>query len=127
VVLARREHIQADVLGLVGDGDNRLDPLVLGGGPAGRGIGGDIADFASGDPNIARMRLQPGNIAFAVTCTHLQHPLAACFAADLVSGFQQPVLTALFKPMSRPKSRPMSRPKSRRIACVSGSGTSATS
>jgi hypothetical protein len=33
-------------------------------------IGGDIADFAAGDPNIARMRLQPGNIAFAVTCTH---------------------------------------------------------
>jgi hypothetical protein len=30
----------------------------------------------------------------------LQHPLAASFAADLVTGFQQPVLTALFKPDS---------------------------
>src|SRR3984957_20699081 len=80
-----------------------------------RRIGGDIADFASGDPDIARMRLQPGNIAFAVTCTHLQHPLAASFAADLVTGFQQPVLTALFKPVSR------------RIASQSGSGTTPTS
>jgi hypothetical protein len=78
-------------------------------------IGGDIADFAAGDPNIARMRLQPGNVAFAVTCTHLQHPLAASFDADLVIGFQQPVLTTLFKPVSR------------RIACQSVSGTSPTS
>jgi hypothetical protein len=31
----------------------------------------------------------------------LQHLLAAPFAADLVTGFQQPVLAALFKPMSR--------------------------
>src|ERR1700681_4066574 len=84
-----------------------------------RRIGGDIADFAAGDPNIPRMSLQPGNVAFAVTCTHLQHPLAASFDADLVTGFQQPVLTALFKPMSQPMSR--------RIARQSVSGTSPTS
>src|SRR5580692_13155979 len=84
-----------------------------------RRIGSDIADFAAGDPNIARMCLEPGNVAFAVTCTHLQHPLAASFDADLVTGFQQPVLTGLFKPMARLMSR--------RIACQSISGTSTTS
>ena len=43
-MLARREHVQADLLGLERDGDHDLDPLVLADGLAGGGIGRDVAD-----------------------------------------------------------------------------------
>ena len=49
VVLTAREHVQADVFGLAGNGHHGLDPLVLGRGATSRGIGRDIAD--GGDPN----------------------------------------------------------------------------
>ena len=44
VVLAGREDVEADLLGLQRDGDHRLDPLVLGRRPAGGGVGRDVAD-----------------------------------------------------------------------------------
>ena len=44
VVLAGREDVEADLLGLQRDGDHRLDPLVLGRRPSGRRVGGDVTD-----------------------------------------------------------------------------------
>jgi hypothetical protein len=44
VVLAGREDVEPDLLGLLGDGHGGLDALVLGGRPAGGGVGGDVAD-----------------------------------------------------------------------------------
>ncbi len=44
VMLARREHIHAGFFGLLRDRDGRLDPLVLGGGPAGGRISRDVTD-----------------------------------------------------------------------------------
>ncbi len=44
VVLAGREHVQADLLGLLRDRDRGPDPLVLGRGASGRRVGGDVPD-----------------------------------------------------------------------------------
>ena len=44
VVLPRREDVEPDLLGLLRDGDGRLDPLVLGRRPARRGVRGDVPD-----------------------------------------------------------------------------------
>src|SRR6478672_12351396 len=43
-MLARGEHVETDLLGLQGEGDHALDPLVLGGRPPGGGIRGDVPD-----------------------------------------------------------------------------------
>jgi hypothetical protein len=52
VVLAGREHVQADIFGLAGDRDHRLDPLVLGRRAAGRGVCRHIAHGE--DPELHR-------------------------------------------------------------------------
>jgi hypothetical protein len=44
VVLALGEDVEAHLLGLERDGDERLQPLGLRGGPAGGRVGGDVAD-----------------------------------------------------------------------------------
>src|SRR5699024_6893307 len=44
VVLTGGEDVQAHILGLLGDGHHGLDPLVLGGHAAGRGVGRDVPD-----------------------------------------------------------------------------------
>jgi len=44
VVLARREHVEADLLGLLGDRDRVLDALVLGGRRAVHRVGSDVTD-----------------------------------------------------------------------------------
>lgn len=55
VVLAGREDVQADLLDLLRDGQGRLDPLVLGGGPAGGRVGRDVPDGE--DPELHGVRL----------------------------------------------------------------------
>jgi len=44
VVLPRREDVEADLLGLAGNGDGGLDALILRGGATGRRVGGHVAD-----------------------------------------------------------------------------------
>jgi hypothetical protein len=51
----RREDVEADLFGLPGDGDGRLDALVLGGRPARGRVGGDVTDGEDPelhDPNL---------------------------------------------------------------------------
>ena len=43
-MLAGREHVEPDLLGLEGEGDHLLDPLVLGDRVAGGRVGGDVPD-----------------------------------------------------------------------------------
>jgi len=49
VVLARGEDVETDLLGLLRDRDGGLDPLMLGGGAAGGGVGGDVPDAEDSD------------------------------------------------------------------------------
>jgi hypothetical protein len=56
-MLAGREDVEADLLGLLRDDRHRLDPLVPGRGPARNRVGGDIADGE--DPELHRPHLSP--------------------------------------------------------------------
>ena len=55
VVLAGGEHVEADLFGLERQRGHRLDALVLGGGPAGGGVCGHIADGE--DPELHAVTL----------------------------------------------------------------------
>ena len=55
VVLAGGEHVEAELLRLEREGDHRLDALVLRGGRAGGGVGGDVTDAEDAELHVPQL------------------------------------------------------------------------